>query len=476
MAQLAYEEAARLYEMALKAFSAAGVTDAPLHCELLLALGDAQSRTGEGSSAAEAFREAASIAKEQRDGECLARAALGYGGLRRSAGFVDEPLIQLLNEALDALPDEDSALRARVLARLAVARYHAASHESIQSQSQQAVAMARRLDDKETLVYVLETAHFYLTDQLDSAARIAAAGELIPLAESIGHREIALRARRAKIIDLLGLGRVQEADAELATFARLAEEARHTTLRWDAAVCFAMRALLDGRYSEAEGLIDRALALGRDAQGQTYLAFLFYQIQLFRLRRAQGRLAELEDGTRTFVQRYGVIPARAALGILEMELDRAGAARDEFERMAAQDFADLAEDYNLPAALTQLAELCAFVGDARRAAILYERLLPWEHQVATMGATADSNGAVARYLGLLASTMERWNDAERHFRAAIALHQRMGARPFLMHTLRDYAAMLEKRNAPGDLTEAERLLKEADAIARDLDVRVAVAQ
>jgi class 3 adenylate cyclase/tetratricopeptide (TPR) repeat protein len=469
--QLAYEEAVRLYRMALDALAGEEHADLARRCRLLLALAEAQSRTGEGAQAVEAFLEAGSIAKELSDGQLLARAALGYGDIRRNAGFVDESLINILTEALDALPTEDSPLRAKVIARLAAALYHAASHDRMKTLSWQAVEMARRLGDTETLVYVLGTDHFYLTDLMDNESRIAAADELIRLADSIGYREMALRARRWKIVDLLELGKIAEVDGELDDFARLAEESKHATYRWDAAVCYAMRAILDGRYAEGEALMERALEIGRNAQGQTFVAALFYQIQLFRLRRQQGRLVELEEGTKAFVSRYAALPGRVALGLLYAELGRIDEAREELRKVAAQDFADLTEDYNLPAALTQLADLVSSVGDAERAGQLYDRLLPHDGRVAMQGATADSNGAVARYLGLLAATLGRWDDAERHFLSALAMHQRMGALPLLAHTQHDYAVMLMRRNAPGDAGTAGQLHAEASSTATRLGMQ-----
>ena len=59
-------------------------------------------------------------------------------------------------------------------------------------------------------------------------------------------------------------------------------------------------------------------------------------------------------------------------------------------------------------------------------------------------------GAVAWALGALAASLERWEDAERHYDAALRLHRSMGARPFLARALVDYAAMLRRRGHPAD--------------------------
>lgn len=71
---LAYEEAARLFELGL-----AQSPDEARRCELLLALADAQTRAGELVSAQETFLRAAGSARTLGAPQQLARAALGFG-------------------------------------------------------------------------------------------------------------------------------------------------------------------------------------------------------------------------------------------------------------------------------------------------------------------------------------------------------------------------------------------------------------
>ena len=114
--QLAYEEAARLYEMALALVDAGAV-----RCDLLLALGRARSRAGDTPAAKDTFRSAAEMAEAEGLADRLARAALGYGSgaIIWEVSRDDEYLVPLLERALDALGDRDAPLRVRLLARLA---------------------------------------------------------------------------------------------------------------------------------------------------------------------------------------------------------------------------------------------------------------------------------------------------------------------------------------------------------------------
>jgi hypothetical protein len=83
-----------------------------------------------------------------------------------------------------------------------------------------------------------------------------------------------------------------------------------------------------------------------------------------------------------------------------------------------------------------------------------------------------SAGATDRYLGLLASCMGKWTDADRHFERAVALNDRMGARPWVAHSRHDWARILLARDGPGDRERAAELLAEAARTAADLGMTV----
>lgn len=109
----------------------------------------------------------------------------------------------------------------------------------------------------------------------------------------------------------------------------------------------------------------------------------------------------------------------------------------------------------------------AALGDVDRAADLYRLLLPYGDRVAASYMEI-STGAVARYLGLAASTMEHWDDAERHFRNALQMNERVGARPWLAGTQEDYARMLLARATPGDHDKALPMLADARSTYSEL--------
>ena len=64
------------------------------------------------------------------------------------------------------------------------------------------------------------------------------------------------------------------------------------------------------------------------------------------------------------------------------------------------------------------------------------------------------HGAVDRYLGLLATTLERHDDAVAHHEAALAIHERMRARPWVARSRYDLAGALVARNGPSSIVIA----------------------
>jgi hypothetical protein len=89
-----------------------------------------------------------------------------------------------------------------------------------------------------------------------------------------------------------------------------------------------------------------------------------------------------------------------------------------------------------------------------------------------VGRAATCNGSASRLLGLLAATMGEHEKAEGHFIDALAMHERMGARPWVARTQLAYAEMLLTRRKRGDKARARELLTEAILIADALGMNV----
>jgi tetratricopeptide (TPR) repeat protein len=151
------------------------------------------------------------------------------------------------------------------------------------------------------------------------------------------------------------------------------------------------------------------------------------------------------------------------------ELGLTDKARALFNELAANEFMDIPRDGVWAASITFLVEVCASLGDTDRADVLYRLLSPYAGFAVV--AEVSCFGAASRYLGQLAATMRRWQEAEAHFDQALAMNARMGAKPWLARTQYHYAQMLLARCEPGDSERARMLLKEASTIAREFGMR-----
>jgi hypothetical protein len=68
--------------------------------------------------------------------------------------------------------------------------------------------------------------------------------------------------------------------------------------------------------------------------------------------------------------------------------------------------------------------------------------------------------------------MSRWAEGETHFEAALDRNAGIGARPWLAHTQRQYAAMLLARGGGDDREKAEDLLADAADTGRELGMKL----
>jgi len=269
---------------------------------------------------------------------------------------------------------------------------------------------------------------------------------------------------------LLELGAMAEVDAEIDAFVHFGEETNQPFKLSLHPIFRATLALMRGRFEDSERLAQQAFAIGQRLQ--TDSAAGVFGLQMFALRREQGRLKEVEPVVRVFLQQHSAAAAwRPGLAVIYSELGRMEDARAEFETLAQHDFDDLPRDAQWMGTMTFLADICTFLGDKARADTLCQMLLPFAGRNVVVGNGAASYGALSRYLGALAATLERWDDAARHFEDAIAMNARMDARVWLARTQEQYAVMLLARHNSGDRDKAAALLEAALATTRELGMR-----
>lgn len=459
---VAYEDAIARLERA-RAATEVAPADARTRVELTLAEGLARIRTGEGARGSALCLQAAEAARRLPDPELFARAALGYGA-EFTFGLTDPVLVRLLEEALTRLPDADSVLRARVLARLASALQPAADpHEPVRI-AREAIAMARRVGDKADLLAVIHAGMSAMMDFVGSDERVGLNLEAGQLADDLGDRPRALRARARLVLDYTELGALAEADKSFVAYERLARELKSTRALWSVPLMRSMRAALEGRFGECERALAEATALAESSGDPTRTVVLLYH--RFGLLSVQHRLDELGALARELKGSCAALPNSEQFlpVVVACGLMRAG-RRDE-ARAELQPWTPTPTSTAESSTLGFLAEVSVGIGDRALAARLYPLLAPKAGRLLCSGMVGlFCEGPYDRQLGLLAALLGRNEEATRHFDAAVAICRRLGLRPHLARALFDHAEALA---ATGDHAAARPRMTEARALAGEL--------
>jgi hypothetical protein len=466
--RLAWEDAIDLLE---RAEALARRTAPPARfAEVLVALGEARLRAGEAERARAIFGEAAGLARDASRDDLLARAALGAAGLGVTIVSVDEPLVALLEEALAALEPQRAELRVRLLSRLAIALAYADADVRRRTLADEAVATARTLADPGALAFALTASHVvhWAPEHLD--ARIAAADELVVLGQRTGDPEIELHGRHWGIVDLFERGDVTAAEEEIGVYEHLAAEARLPAFSWYVLAWRAALAGYRGELAEARRLADEASALGtrvRDANADRVLGANEYTLYTIEEEWQRFDLERLRDRIESPAGRA----YRAHLALCLAELGDEEAARALIDAAATEGFDRMERDANLLIGLAQLAEACATLGDAERAARVVPLLEPLAERMVVFVRGTGLAGSAARPLGRALATATQVNDAIATLEAAVAFDHARGGVAFAAHAQRDLAEALLARRAAGDVARAAALLEEATATAERLRLR-----
>jgi DNA-binding SARP family transcriptional activator len=463
-AQLAFEEAARQYEIALTL-----VEGQLARCDLFIALGDAEARAGDTPASNQAFLAAAELAESGGLAQHLARAALGYGGrFAWARGSSDRALVPLLERALAAIAERDSPIRVRLLARLAASLRDDPSRDRRVRLAEEALAIARRIGDPITLAAAIE-GHWIAVEGPDHYLRgegDAVGAELISLGEQLADKEKIFAGRDHLLHYLWMVADRAGVDVELEARSALADELRQPSQHWSVGTGETMLAVMEGRLDRAERLLAETVAIGQRVA--SWNAAVSHRLGLFVLRREQGRLAELEEIIERSVREYPSLPRfGAALAHLYGEIGRGRDARAAFDAVFPRHVGPERVDAEWLFTMTVLVDACIRLDDLGAARTMYSMLIPYERLYALAPLEAPF-GSVALALGVLATALRRFDEAEGHFDVALEIEQRMRARPWLAHAQHELANMLRARGTAADSERALVLLEDALATYREL--------
>ena len=422
-ARLGHEDACAYHLRALDIISEPGTSgaDAGERIEILLELAASYERTGRSDLAAQRFGQAADVSRAAGAVVGLARAALGIQTLGYRSGAQNAELLDLLREASRRLEEAGGplALRSRVLAAQARTLRHGSDRlpgaEVIQV-AQRAVQLAAAANDPSALATAKLALHDAMWVPGTAAARLPVIAEMLDAAQRCGDDDLVAQARLLRAAALLELGDPAGRD-ELLSYITLAGNLGHARGRWGALTRQATFAQLAGRAEESARLGEQALELGL-AIGEPDAAGCFFTSRWSLV--ALG-VREPAGGMDTSDPLWPMFPVLKAWPY---------AARGEAAAAAAAlgDFSVL--DITMWMGLEGLAAAAvvfAVAGSDAQRSWVYERLRPYAGTHVVVGGCASYHAAVDHHLGALAASLEDTAAAEAHFRAALAMHERLGA-------------------------------------------------
>ena len=267
--------------------------------------------------------------------------------------------------------------------------------------------------------------------------------EAIQLGEELGNTEIRAEAMAWRVPCFVAVGDIVSALREVSAARDTAEATAQPLFIYMADQFGSAIALADGHLEEAETMARHSheagqLLTGRDASGT-------YGIQMFGLRREQGRLDEVAPVMRILATGHRESgPWRPGLVSLLAELGMETEARRGLGQITSEGLEPLRTSLRL-ASLTYITDACTALGDEAAAALVYPELEALTGTNVMIAQCVACYGSVDRYLGMLATTLGAWERAARHFEDAIALNREMGALTWLAHTEYEYARMLLAR-------------------------------
>jgi DNA-binding NarL/FixJ family response regulator len=474
---LAFEEAVRLYRLALAAGGEEiGEADRD---RLELALAAALHLSGDMPGAQQTAAEVGRRAERRRDRVGLARTVL----VMEATGVPewDGEICRVCEQALsisgagDELPDD---LRARVSARYAQALVYRGEYDRAGPVSRDALAAAESAADPVALVDALRARQLACCAPEGLAERIVLAGRMLEAAEVLGSAWAEMWGRMWRIDTLFETGQLRLIQRELTDLSSCLDRLSGPVGRFQYLELAATLALATGRFAEAERLAREGFKLFSDMGHPAAFGALAVILSQSGAHIGMDRagLVDLFDHIpahlrpETVDTTQGVATIFPALTLTLIRLhqgDRAGAE-------AALALAGPIRSWTPSPAMRMAAwghalMVAIDLGRTQDIEFLASQLEPFRGQHAANGAGPGVYmGPVELQTGLAAAALGRLDAAVRDLEAAVSICDANGARGYAVQARVELAAALARRQAPGHLSTAQALLDAAAGEAEQL--------
>jgi len=274
---------------------------------------------------------------------------------------------------------------------------------------------------------------------------------------------------------LIQAGSINEFTALLERYVELAKQHRLVVHDYQADLLRIALHLLRGEWAEAEERIERTFEHNQQiSRNDRFTAAEgVYGTQMFMLNRELGRLQAMAPLVRRLIEEGRLRMWAPGLMAMCTEVGLLDHARATLDSLAADDFAQIPRDDMWLASIAFCAETCARLKDVDRAGRLYSLLLPYvEQTVNNPGAVCF--GSAALYLGMLAETLDRAEEANQHYVRAVENSRAMNAWPALARAqVRLGHLLLHSADSAAD---GRRLIVDAEQLAIRLNMQGLLAE
>ncbi len=358
-------------------------------------------------------------------------------------------------------------MRSRLLMSLALWQRQQMSLADRRALVDEAMQIAESLDERRTLADVLSQHHRALHGPEIAAEALADADRIDEMAHEFDDELLAFQAMNVRVMTTFQLGEWDTARAHAVERAEIGErlrsfEGRRLALMWDL-----LEAQVRGEFDQATETLRQLEALiGRypsDVRGRFLAAAL--ASKLWVLGRADVMYEMMPPTVNRDLSLAWFAADSGQLPAARHHLDESGGV----ERMMNQ------SDYMWSHDVVSLTRASRGLVDTRCAAELYEAVIPFRRNHATMGALAFL-GTMEHHLGTIAATLRDFDAAVEHYERAIERHAAMSSRPFLALSRAELASTLRRRDQAGDPERSAELSEQALFVADELGLGLVHAE
>jgi tetratricopeptide (TPR) repeat protein len=348
---------------------------------------------------------------------------------------------------------------AMVLALQASELHYAGDPARCRALAEEAIEIARGAGDPAALAQTLNDASMAIWVPETLQERKQLADELVELAERLDDPRLSFRAALASGAAALEAGDRSRVESSLAKMRALAASVPEPTMTWLRLLRESGWALISGDLQAAEQRAIEGFEVGT-ASGQPD-ALMQFGAPLANVRYQQGRLGELvEQVVQIAGEPDSPVVWRPVAAVALLESGRETEARELALAVVLQ---DVPLDRLWSCCIFYLAEVCFRLRLVDRAGELYELLAPFSRQFGTI--VHGLSGSIGWALGTLATTLERYEQAEVHFATAAEIEEAFGAPLLLARTHAGWARALIANGRPENLDRAKHMLEQAEETA-----------